>query len=102
MTAKRCRSGSWLSSWATSMSLPSISSLGGCGRDFGHRRRRTLSLTNEVDRLAMSNRHQPCLDVGVGRQRGYARRADKNVSDHASSASTGPTTARHTRSTVEP
>src|SRR5262249_42298363 len=31
-----------------------------------------------------------------------ARNAAKNVSDHASSASIGPRTARHTRSTVGP
>src|SRR5205814_778516 len=33
---------------------------------------------------------------------GYARNAARKVSDHASSASTGPTTARQTRSTVAP
>src|SRR5437899_12919827 len=37
-----------------------------------------------------------------GRRRGYASSAARNVSDHASSASTGPRTARHTRSTVGP
>ena len=33
---------------------------------------------------------------------GYAFIAATNVSDHASSASAGPSTARHTRSTVPP
>src|SRR5262245_1540150 len=37
-----------------------------------------------------------------GRRRGYAWRAARNVSDQASSASTGPTTARQTRRTVGP
>jgi hypothetical protein len=34
--------------------------------------------------------------------RGYAFSAARKVSDQASSASSGPTTARHTRSTIGP
>ena len=37
-----------------------------------------------------------------GRSRGYARSADRNVSDQASSASAGPSSARHTRITTGP
>ena len=37
-----------------------------------------------------------------GRSRGYARSAETNVSAHASSASAGPSSARHTRITTGP
>src|SRR5215813_12568350 len=69
-------------------------------RSTGSGRRARARVWSMAFRWAIVTSHASTLLPG--RSVGYARNAARNVSDHASSASIGPRTARHTRSTVGP
>ena len=79
-------------------------SFGGCVSSgvcaTGTARRAAARMTSMALRWAIVTSHASTFALG-GRS-GYALIAARNVSDHASSASTGPSTARQTRSTVAP
>ena len=66
----------------------------------GTARRAATRVTSMALRCAIVTSHASTL-ASAGRS-GYAFIAARNASDHASSASTGPRTARQTRSTVGP